>query len=89
MDQVALIRDLGVIMDSTLSFVNHIDTIASKALGMLGYIKRNTSDFKSINAIGLLYCNLVRPLLEYCSYTTRFLRYLAYKSNILRIDDYD
>ena len=104
LSQVASIRDLGVIMDSTLSFVNHIDTIVSKALGMLGFIKRNTSDFKSINAIRLLYCTLVRPLLEYCSSVwsphyachihriehvqRRFLRYLAYKSNIPRIDDY-
>ena len=37
LSQVASIQDLGVIMDSTLSFVNHIDTIVSKALGMLGY----------------------------------------------------
>ena len=51
LSQVASIRDLGVIMDSTLSFANYIDTIVSKALGMLGFIKRNTSDFKSINAI--------------------------------------
>ena len=104
LSQVSSVRDLGVIVDCTLSFVDHIDTIVSRALGVLGFIKRNTSEFRNINAIRLLYCSLVRPLLEYCSsvwsplYTChihrieqvqrKFLRYLAYKSNIPPIDEF-
>ena len=67
LSQVSSVRDLGVIVDCTLSFVDHIDTIVSRALGVLGFNKRNTSEFRNINAIRLLYCSLVRPLLEYCS----------------------
>ena len=51
LSQVSSVRDLGVIVDFTLSFVDHIDTIVSRALGVLGFIKRNTSQFRNINAI--------------------------------------
>lgn len=104
LSQVSIIRDLGITMDSSLSFVNHIDLIVSRALSMLGFIKRTASDFTSISAIRVLYCSLVRPLLEYCStvwnplYAShihrieqvqrKFLRYLAYKSNIPPNDQY-
>ena len=103
LSQVASIRDLGVILDSALSFVNHIDTIVSKALGMLGFNKRNTSDFKSINAIRLLYCTVVRPKVLFfslesplcLSYTQNWARTEKVSSllsiqvmNIPRIDDY-
>ena len=82
-------------LDSHLSFTPHLDSVVSKSLQMLGFIKRNTKDFLNIPSIKLLYCSLVRPHLEYCSsvwspsYNVhiqaidrvqhKFLRYIAYK----------
>ena len=89
------IKDLGVLLDSHLSFTIHLDSIVSKSLQMLGFVKRNTKDFLNIPSIKLLYCSLVRPHLEYCSsvwspsYNVhiqaienvqhKFLRYIAFK----------
>ena len=65
---------------------------------MLGFVKRHSSDFKNLDSLKLLYCALVRSILEYGSpiwspYTNsnieiiegvqkRFLRFAAYKLNI-------
>ena len=59
-------RDLGVVIDSALSFSNHINEIVSKANRILGLIKRN---FKYLdeNSFLNLYKTLVRPILEYAS----------------------
>lgn len=67
LDCVNTIKDLGILFDTSLKFTDHIDAIISKALQMLGFIKRNCHDFKSPNTLKLLYCSLVRPHLEYCS----------------------
>ena len=39
------IKDLGVILDLKLSLHDHIDTIISKSMVMLGLFKRNSSEF--------------------------------------------
>ena len=72
MNGVSLIRcqqfkDLGVIMDSTLSFIPHINYVTNKATRMLGFVVRNTREFQSIECILLLYYSFVRSVLEYCS----------------------
>ena len=98
LERVDTIRDLGVLIDSKLTFLPHIENCCSKALQILGFIKRNTNDFKNINAIKLLYVTLVRPILENCSVVwnpqcvtyldkinrvqKRFLRYIAFKMRI-------
>lgn len=41
--------------------------ITSKALRVLGFIKRFSKDFKDHNVMKQLYSSLVRPNLEYCS----------------------
>lgn len=95
---VKTIRDLGVVLDGSLSFVPHIEVICNKALQMLGFMKRVTSEFKHIHSIATLYFSLVRSHLEYCSsvwnphYAVhvnkieqiqhKFLRYAAYKLHI-------
>lgn len=92
------IRDLGVLLDSKLSFAPHIEQITSESLKMLGFIKRCTYDFKNTHAIKVLYYSLVRSKLEYCSTVwspqydihidriekvqNKFARYLAFKSGI-------
>lgn len=103
LDEVQEIKDLGVLLDPTLSFQPHISAITNKALKLLGFVKRTTSDFSNIETLRILYCSLVRPHLEYCSsvwsphYNTyvqkiesvqhKFLRHLAFRLNIF-LDDY-
>lgn len=47
-----------------MTFIVHIDIIAFEALKMAGFIQRNTVD-SSGRFFKLLYCSLVRSLLEY------------------------
>lgn len=60
-------KDLGVVMDPTLSFPLHIEHITTQAMKVLGFIIRNTSDFTNIYCIKMLFYALVRSKLEYCS----------------------
>lgn len=92
------IRDLGIIIDCNLSFTTHINTITKKSFKMLGFINRNTVNFKNINALKILFFALVRSHLEFGSivwspyYITfintienvqlKFLKLLCYKLNI-------
>jgi hypothetical protein len=89
-------RDLGVIMESDLSFKSHILSAAKRAYGVLGFILRISKLFSDFFTVKLLYKSLVRSKLEFASiiwspYTLlhiniiekvqkRFLRYLYYKS---------
>jgi len=61
------IRDLGVIIDSSLSFIPHINHICNRATQMLGFVVRSTRDFTNTDCIKTLYISLVRSILEYCS----------------------
>ena len=60
------IRDLGVIFDMKLSFTKHINSISVKGSKLLGFVIRNTKYF-STQATKMVYCSLVRSVLEYCS----------------------
>lgn len=59
--------DLGVVFDVKLSFGAHLDHIVSRASKSLGYIIRNSKDFKNISTLKLLFFAFVRPHLEYAS----------------------
>ena len=61
------IRDLAVIITSSLSWNNHIDNIISKAARISGLIKRTLGWHASSQTKYIMYCSLVRPLLEYCT----------------------
>ena len=94
--RVDRVRDLGVIIDSSLNFHAHIDSVCAKASKILGFLIRFTSDFNNCNVIIYLYKAIVLPILTYASpiwspYTFsaqyqlekiqhRFLRYLARKA---------
>ena len=67
LQRVDEIRDLGVIITSSLSWNNHIDNIISKAARISGLIKRTLGWHASSQTTYIMYCSLVRPLLEYCS----------------------
>lgn len=63
---VSSIRDLGVIFDEQMNFVEHITNISIKASKMLGFLLRNSNEF-SVNSIKTVYCALVRSQIEYAS----------------------
>lgn len=60
------IKDLGVTIDSKLTFTTNISNMSIKAMKVLGFIKRLSVGF-SIFTFKRLFCALVRPILEYCS----------------------
>ena len=67
LDRVQSICDLGVTIDSKLKFNEHIGIITAKAFSVLGFIRRHTSNLTDIYALKILYCSLVRSILEYAS----------------------
>lgn len=62
------INDLGVIFDSDLCFINHLNFIIPKAYSVLAFIRRNSADFSDAYTRKLLYTMFVRPKLEYASF---------------------
>ena len=91
-------KDLGVYFTPNLNFSTHINKVTSKAMQMLGFLKRVTRDFTNVKTLNTLYNSLVRSRLEYCSQVwnpspaahvqklervqKKFLRYLSYKSGL-------
>jgi hypothetical protein len=66
-EQATQYKDLGVIIDSKLTFVPHIQYICAHATKMLGFIIRKTNSFKSIDSLITLFNSYIRSKLEYCS----------------------
>ena len=60
-------RDLGVLVDSKLNFIDHINAITAKATSMLGFVKRFCHDIKNTHTLKSLYYSLVQSIFEYCS----------------------
>ena len=60
------ITDLGVVIDSKLTFSEHIHTKIRKAFGMVGLLKRNFRHVP-ISSFVLLFKSMVRSHLEYCN----------------------
>lgn len=58
---------LGFIYTPTSSFRSHIDYISCKPLNILGFIRRHTIEFNSAPCLIVLYCSLVRSILDYRS----------------------
>jgi hypothetical protein len=59
--------DLGVKVNSNLSWSNHISDIKGKAMRNLGYIKRTLGMNVSLEAKKVLYLTLVRSVISYCT----------------------
>lgn len=59
------VKDLGVLLDSSLTFKDHVGYITSKASKCLGFIFRAAKEFSDIHCLKTLYCSLVRSTLEY------------------------
>lgn len=67
LNRVNQTKDLGITVDSKMSFIPHIDELVSKSLKILGFIKRSTKVFKKSNSIITLFNSFIRSKLEYCS----------------------
>lgn len=65
--RVQEVRDLGLQLDSGLYFEPHISKVTAKAYKLLGFILRQSTDFKNPNTLILLYNAYVRSQLEYAS----------------------
>lgn len=61
------VKDLGVLLDTELSYKQHISFTISKASRQLGFIFRAGKNFTDVYCLKALYCALVRSTLEYCS----------------------
>lgn len=61
------VRDLGVILDSKMTFIEHYNTMVFKATNMLNFIKRFSYNFKDPYTLKTLFIAYVRSILEYCS----------------------
>ena len=60
------VKDLGVLLDSKLTFKQHVSFVFDKACRNLGFIMRTGKHFNDIYCLKALYCALVRSNLEYC-----------------------
>lgn len=61
------IKDLGVIFDGAGNFNSHIDSICRRSKRSLGFVLRNSKDFKNTKTAVTLYSSFVKSLLEYAS----------------------
>jgi len=64
--KIDCIKDLGILIDSQLTFKDHIQDKINKAYSMIGLLKRNFINMDCKTFI-LLYKALVRPHLEYAN----------------------
>jgi hypothetical protein len=65
--RVEEIRDLGVLLDSRMTFLCHIAAVISKSSKMLGFIKHYSREFSDPYTYKVLYISVVRPNLEYAA----------------------
>lgn len=62
--RVTVVKDLGVLLDTGLSFHNHYNSIIAKANKNLGFIMRVGKEFRDPYCLRSLYYALVRSILE-------------------------
>lgn len=95
--RVNIIKDLGVIFDSRLTFSNHIVQLTSACFKILGFVIRTCKQFNNIEAMTAMFNGVVRSKLEYASIVwipyqikyinmieqiqKKFLRYVYMRSN--------
>jgi hypothetical protein len=60
LERVNTFTDLGVVMDSKMSFKDDIDAMIAKSMSMLGVIKRLSGEFRDPYTLKVLYVSLVR-----------------------------
>ena len=103
-DEINIVResnyvsDLGIRFSHNLDMKLHIENVCCKAFKILGFVMRLAKDFKLGTSLKILFCALVRPILEYgcliwSPYTAadssqlervqrKFLRFVSFTLNI-------
>lgn len=66
-ERVLCVKDLGVFIDSALSFRNHVSFVVGSSMRVLGTISRLTKNFRKPYCLLQLYKSLVRSRLEFAS----------------------
>ena len=59
--------DLGVVLNSNLTWVNQVNSVRYKANKMLGFIRRSTKEIHDVRVRKSLYLQLVRNNFAYAS----------------------
>ena len=67
LQRVNQVKDLGVILDERLTYVEHFSNTIDKANRQLGFMFKISSEFRDPLCFKALYCSLVRSLLEFAS----------------------
>ena len=65
--RVDVVKDLGVLLDRKMTFKPHLNQVVARGKCMLGFMKRQSKEFDRPQVTRLLFCSLVRPLMEYFS----------------------
>ena len=66
-EHVSSIYDLGVIFDTKLNFNDHTNHITSRARSLIGFIFRNSRQFKNVSTLQCLFRSLITSILSYAS----------------------
>lgn len=83
LERKVIVKDLGILFDSELSFRSHYDYIVERGRKLLGFIIRSTKNFKKERSLIYLYSTLIRSILEYgCQVWSPF-----YQVHIKNIDN--
>lgn len=67
LEQVQVVKNLGVIFEEKLTFNDHVTYIENKVMKLVGFIKSCCRHFKDMHALRLVYCSYIQSKLEYCS----------------------
>ena len=62
-----VVDDLGILIDSRVTFKSEINQVIRKANSLMGFIERQAKEFICLYVTRSLYCTLVRLILEFCS----------------------
>lgn len=65
LQHVDTVRDLGITLDSSLTFKQHYTDIIAKANRQLGFMFKISDEFRDPACLKALYCSLVRSTLEF------------------------
>lgn len=65
LNNISIVKDLGVLFDGKLSLNQHIEAIVNSAFKMYGFVMRSSTEFKRTSTYLYLYKTLIRSQLEY------------------------